>query len=59
MRVLDVACSIGFEDPSHFARFFRGMSGMSPREFRRIAPHNGPMTSRGVRDRDLPIADLA
>ncbi|MGI9241221.1 MAG: helix-turn-helix transcriptional regulator, partial [Verrucomicrobiales bacterium] len=34
-RVTDVAAAVGFEDPSHFARMFRRVGGLSPREFMR------------------------
>ena len=30
-----IALAVGFDDPSHFARAFRRVSGLSPREFRR------------------------
>jgi AraC-like DNA-binding protein len=33
--VMDVACDVGFSDPSHFSRLFRQMSGISPRKYRR------------------------
>jgi len=36
-RVIDVATGVGFDDPSHFARMFRRIGGLSPREFRRAA----------------------
>jgi AraC-like DNA-binding protein/CheY-like chemotaxis protein len=32
--VLDVACSVGFNDPSHFARLFRRHMGVTPRVYR-------------------------
>ena len=34
-RVIDVASAVGFDDPSHFARMFRRVGGLSPREFRK------------------------
>ena len=34
-KIIDVALAVGFDDPSHFARAFRRVSGLSPREFRR------------------------
>lgn len=35
-KIIDVALSVGYGDPSHFARAFRRLSGVSPREFRRL-----------------------
>lgn len=32
---LEIAFETGYEDPSHFARMFRRLSGCSPREYRR------------------------
>ena len=34
-KIIDVAFDVGYEDPSHFARAFRRVSGITPREFRR------------------------
>jgi AraC-like DNA-binding protein len=34
-KIIDIALAVGFDDPSHFARAFRRVSGLSPREFRR------------------------
>ena len=36
MRIEDVAGTVGFSDPSHFARMFRRISGLSPTEFRKM-----------------------
>lgn len=33
-RMLEIALHCGYNDPSHFSRAFRCMSGVSPREFR-------------------------
>ena len=33
-RVIDIAAAVGFDDPAHFARMFRRVGGLSPREFR-------------------------
>lgn len=33
-RIIDIGFSCGYDDPSHFARAFRRISGMSPREYR-------------------------
>jgi AraC-like DNA-binding protein/CheY-like chemotaxis protein len=35
--VLDVACSVGINDPSHFARLFRRHMGVTPRMYRNRA----------------------
>ena len=35
MGIAEVAYSIGFEDPSYFARFFKRKSGLTPKEFRK------------------------
>ena len=32
--VLEVACSVGFNDPSHFARLFRRHMGVTPTAYR-------------------------
>lgn len=37
IRLLDVAMSVGYTDPSNFSRAFRRFAGVSPREYRRIA----------------------
>ncbi len=35
LKILDVAHAVGFSDPSHFARSFRSIAGVSPGEYRR------------------------
>ena len=35
LNSLDVALAVGYDDPSHFARAFRRVAGISPREYRR------------------------
>jgi len=35
LKVIDIAMSLGYSDPSNFARAFHRISGMSPREFRK------------------------
>lgn len=35
LSVIDVAGQSGFSNPSHFARRFRGVYGLSPTDFRR------------------------
>ena len=34
LKIIDVAFAAGYQDPSHFSRAFRRISGMAPREFR-------------------------
>ncbi len=34
-KITEVALAVGYDDPSHFARAFRRVCGLSPREFRR------------------------
>ena len=54
-RVLDVAVACGFKTQQHFARAFRRVSGVSPREYRRERlssdqterSHNGESASTG------------
>jgi AraC-like DNA-binding protein len=36
MRVIDVANTLGYEDASHFSRFFRRIAGITPRRFRSL-----------------------
>ena len=36
MRVIDVANTLGYEDASHFTRFFRRIAGITPRHFRSL-----------------------
>jgi AraC-like DNA-binding protein/CheY-like chemotaxis protein len=35
--ILDIACAVGFNDPSHFARLFRRHMGLTPRAYRNTA----------------------
>jgi len=34
-----IAASLGFSDEFHFSRRFKQITGISPREFRRLLPH--------------------
>jgi AraC-like DNA-binding protein len=36
-RITDVAISVGFDDSSNFARMFRRIGGLSPREYRAVS----------------------
>jgi AraC-like DNA-binding protein len=33
-RITEISLSVGFDDPAHFARMFRRIAGLSPREYR-------------------------
>lgn len=35
-RVIDAAFAVGYDDPSHFTRAFRRLSGFSPHEYRQL-----------------------
>ena len=39
MRITDVSLAIGFDDSSNFARMFRRIGGLSPRQFRAATRH--------------------
>ncbi len=39
----EVASAVGFEDPAHFARMFRRVGGLSPREFRKATKAGAPV----------------
>jgi len=44
----EVAFDLGYSDPAHFSRAFRGWTGASPREWRRTAsPSRGAVSRRG------------
>jgi AraC-like DNA-binding protein len=43
VRVVDVACSLGYDDPSHFTRFFRRISGITPQRYRRLWRDGAPV----------------
>jgi AraC-like DNA-binding protein len=34
LKIIDIAYTLGYEDPSHFSRAFRRTSGLTPRDFR-------------------------
>ena len=42
MRVIDVAYNLGYDDASHFARFFQRISSVTPREYRRLHEEEAP-----------------
>lgn len=43
-KIIDIAFDLGYSDPAHFTRAFRGWTGLSPREFRRRArPGSDPI----------------
>jgi AraC-like DNA-binding protein len=44
-RVIDVANSLGYEDPAHFTRFFHGIAGITPSLFRHLN-HQGEFDSQ-------------
>ena len=58
VKVIEIAHAVGYDDPSHFARAFREISGVSPRAFRAnrlrqagVPPHVGaPCLASGPRD---------
>ena len=35
LKIIDIAYSLGYQDPSHFSRAFRRIAGKTPRDFRR------------------------
>jgi AraC-like DNA-binding protein len=43
VRVVDVAWSVGYDDPSHFTRFFRRISGITPQHYRRLCRDGAPV----------------
>ncbi|GGB85948.1 AraC family transcriptional regulator [Marinobacterium zhoushanense] len=45
LRVSEIAYQLGFADPAYFTRFFRRLSGQSPREFRQQQRDQTPMQS--------------
>lgn len=48
-KLVDVANEVGFEDPSHFARFFRRRAGLSPSAFRATHRKGQPTESISAR----------
>ena len=46
LRIVDIANSLGFDDQSHFTRFFRRVSGVTPTTYRQCLD-NGTITLAG------------
>ena len=44
-RISEISLSVGFDDPAHFARMFRRIAGLSPREYRGAAERD-PLPKR-------------
>lgn len=40
MHIAEIALSLGFEDPAYFSRFFKRLSGKSPRQYRTESARN-------------------
>ena len=36
MRMEEIGCEVGFEDPNYFSRMFKKGEGMSPSEYRKL-----------------------
>ena len=36
MRMEEIGCEVGFEDPNYFSRMFKKVEGMSPSEYRKL-----------------------
>jgi AraC family transcriptional activator of pobA len=49
-----IADTLGFSEPAHFTRFFRKMSGVSPRAFRQRASGMGQAAARSVQGDAAP-----
>jgi AraC-like DNA-binding protein len=47
LKIIDIAYTLGYQDPSHFSRAFRRVSGLSPRDFRlaRLRGATAPKTN--------------
>ena len=41
-RIVDIAFELGFDDQSHFTRYFRNFCGVTPREYRKLAAEPAP-----------------
>ncbi len=42
-KIIDVAYAVGYDDPSHFARAFKRMVGITPRTYRTTLQATGPV----------------
>jgi len=36
MPIADISCRMGYNDPSNFTKFYKGMTGKTPREYRKM-----------------------
>jgi len=52
-RSIEIAHTLGYKDSANFARAFRRLTGMSPREFRQSALDRDHALARGARDEVL------
>ena len=52
IKLIDVALSVGYDDPSHFSRSFRQICGVAPRRYRKTLLAR-PQSLRGA----LPVPE--
>jgi transcriptional regulator GlxA family with amidase domain len=45
-KIIDVAYATGYSDPAHFARAFRRIAGITPRELRETWEESRPIVRR-------------